>query len=49
MTGHNLSFLKATLNEMEKYPDMKGHYFVMDNVPIHSSADVGKNINSRGY
>jgi hypothetical protein len=49
VTGHYLSFLKATLDEMDKYPDMKGHYLVMDNAPIHSSSNIGKYINSRGY
>lgn len=49
MTGHYLSFLKATLDEMDKYPEMKGHYLVMDNAPIHSSIDIGKYIHSRGY
>ncbi|CEI91916.1 hypothetical protein RMCBS344292_06193 [Rhizopus microsporus] len=46
MTGHYLSFLKATLDEMDKYPEMKGHYLVMDNAPIHSSTDIGKYIHS---
>ncbi|RCH89437.1 hypothetical protein CU097_009794 [Rhizopus azygosporus] len=49
VTGHYLSFLKAALDEMDKYPEMKGHYLVMDNAPIHSSADIGKYIHSRGY
>ncbi|KAG0738395.1 hypothetical protein G6F57_010293 [Rhizopus arrhizus] len=49
VTGHYLSFLKATLDEMDKYPEMKGHYLVMDNAPIHSSTDIGKHIKSRGY
>lgn len=49
VTGHYLSFLKATLDEMDKYPEMKGHYLVMDNAPIHSSIDIGKYIHSRGY
>ncbi|CEP10482.1 hypothetical protein, partial, partial [Parasitella parasitica] len=49
VTGHYLSFLKATLDEMDKYPEMKGHYLVMDNAPIHSSIDMGKYIHSRGY
>ncbi|KAG1454782.1 hypothetical protein G6F46_008467 [Rhizopus delemar] len=39
----------ATLDEMDKYPEMKGHYLVMDNAPIHSSADIRKYIYSRGY
>ncbi|KAG1041036.1 hypothetical protein G6F43_012180 [Rhizopus delemar] len=34
---------------MDRYPEMKGHYLVMDNAPIHSSTDIGKYINSRGY
>jgi transposase len=49
VTGHYLSFVKATLDEMDRYPEMKGHYLVMDNAPIHSSTDIGKYINSRGY
>ncbi|CEG79746.1 hypothetical protein RMATCC62417_14175 [Rhizopus microsporus] len=48
VTGHYLSFLRATLDEMGKYPGMKGHYLVMD-TPIHSSTDIGKYIHSRGY
>lgn len=49
MTGHYLSFLKATLDEMDKYPEMKGNYLVMENAPIHSSIDIGKYNYSRGY
>ncbi|OAD69856.1 hypothetical protein PHYBLDRAFT_149037 [Phycomyces blakesleeanus NRRL 1555(-)] len=32
--------INATLDEMDKYPDMKGHYLGMDNAPIHSSSDI---------
>ncbi|CEG66484.1 hypothetical protein RMATCC62417_03057 [Rhizopus microsporus] len=49
VTGYYLRFVKATLDEMDKYPEMKGHYLVMDNAPIHNSTDIGKYINSRGY
>ncbi|CEP09236.1 hypothetical protein [Parasitella parasitica] len=49
VTGHYLSFLKATLDEMDKYLEIKGHYLVMDNAPIHSSTDIGKYIHCRGY
>ncbi|KAG0768150.1 hypothetical protein G6F33_003026 [Rhizopus arrhizus] len=49
VTGHYLSFLKATLDEIDKDLEMKGHYLVMDNAPIHSSIDIGKYIHSRGY
>lgn len=48
-TGHYLSLLKATLDEMDRYPEMRGHYLVMGNAPIHSSTDIGKYIHSRGY
>lgn len=43
--GHYLSFVKATLDEMDTYPEMKGHYLVLYNAPIHNSADIGKYIN----
>ena len=49
VTGHYLSFLKAILDKMDKYLEMKGHYLVMDNAPIHCSTDIGKYIYSRGY
>ena len=49
VTRDYLNFLKATLDEMNKYPEMKGHYLVMNNAPIHSSTDIGKYIHSRGY
>jgi transposase len=49
VTGHYISFLKDTLDEMDKYPQMKGHYLVMDNAPIHKSEDIAKYIASRGY
>ncbi|KAG1043165.1 hypothetical protein G6F43_011728 [Rhizopus delemar] len=48
-TGHYLSFLKATLDEMDKNPEMRGYYLVMDNAHIHSSTDICKYINFRGY
>ena len=44
--GHYLGFLKATLDEMGKYPEIKGYYLVMDNAPIHSSTDIKKYIHS---
>lgn len=34
---------------MDKYPEMMGHYLVMDSAPIHSSTDISKYINYRGY
>ncbi|KAG1046675.1 hypothetical protein G6F43_010849 [Rhizopus delemar] len=49
VTGHYLSFLKATMDEMDKYQHMKGHYLVMDNAPIHKAEDISRYIESRGY
>jgi hypothetical protein len=44
VTGHYISFLKDTLDEMDKFPDMKGHYIVMGSVPIHANKDIAKHI-----
>ncbi|CEG84025.1 hypothetical protein RMATCC62417_17881 [Rhizopus microsporus] len=49
VTGNNISFLKDTLDEMDKYLHMKGHYLLMDNVSIHKSEDIAKCITSREY
>jgi transposase len=49
VTGHYVTFLKATMDEMDQYPHMKGHYLVMDNAPIHTSEDIAKYVESRGY
>ena len=40
VTGHYISFLKATLDEMDKHPHMKGHYILMDNAPIHTNENI---------
>ena len=34
---------------MDKYPEMKGHYLLMDNAPIHTSKLIRTTIESRGY
>jgi transposase len=49
VTGHYVGFLKATMDEMDKYPHMKGHYLVLDNAPIHTSVGIAKYGESRGY
>jgi transposase len=49
VTGHYISFLKMTLDEMDKYPHMKGHCIVMDNAPIHAYEKIKKYIEYRGY
>ncbi|KAG1041836.1 hypothetical protein G6F25_003635 [Rhizopus arrhizus] len=46
---HYISFLKATMNKMDRFPHMKGHYIVMDNAPIHTSENIAKYVESRGY
>ncbi|KAG1054450.1 hypothetical protein G6F43_003544 [Rhizopus delemar] len=47
--GHYVSFLKATMDEMDQYSHMKGHYLVMDNALIHTSEDIAKYVKYRGY
>jgi hypothetical protein len=49
VTGHYLSFLKATLDEIDRFTEMKGHCLVMDNAPTRSSTDIGNYFHSRGY
>ncbi|KAG0184568.1 hypothetical protein DFQ28_010904, partial [Apophysomyces sp. BC1034] len=49
VTDYYLSFLKATLDEMDKYEQIKSHYLVMDNAPIHEAKEISKYIESRGY
>ncbi|KAG1047318.1 hypothetical protein G6F43_010227 [Rhizopus delemar] len=49
VTGHYVSFLKITLDEMDKHPHMKGYYIVMDNAPIHTHENIRKYIEYRGY
>jgi transposase len=47
--GHYISFLKMTLDEMNKHPHMKGYYVIMDNAPIHTHENIKKYIEYRGY
>ncbi|KAG1056780.1 hypothetical protein G6F43_001349 [Rhizopus delemar] len=49
VAGHYLNFIKSTLDEMDKHPEMKGYYLVMDNAPVHNLKDIGEYVNSRGY
>jgi transposase len=49
VTGHSISFLKTTTDEMDQYPHMKGYYIVMDNASIRTSEDIDKYILSRSY
>lgn len=34
---------------MDKFPDMKGHFLIMDNAPIHTSNSISELIVTRGY
>lgn len=43
------AFLNATLDKMDKYSEIKGHYLVINNAPIHSSTDIEKYIHRRWY
>ena len=36
-TGHYLNFLRGTLDQLDKHPELNGFYLVMDNAPIHTS------------
>jgi hypothetical protein len=49
VTDHYISFLKTTLDEMDKHPHMKGHYIIMDNALIHTHKNIKKYIEYRGY
>lgn len=45
-TGHYLNFIRETLDIMDRYPEMKGFYLIMDNAPTHSSNKVNQMVES---
>lgn len=48
--GHYTNFIKKTMDEMDKYPQFKGFYMVMDNSPIHGkNGELTQLIEHRGY
>ncbi|KAG1137510.1 hypothetical protein G6F38_011255 [Rhizopus arrhizus] len=49
VTNHYVNFIKDILAEMDTFPEMKGHYLIMDNAPIHTSKIIGEMIEERGY
>ncbi|KAG1458282.1 hypothetical protein G6F56_006432 [Rhizopus delemar] len=50
-SGHYVRFINLTLDEMDKYPEMKVFYLIMDNSPIHDkkSGEIDKMIEYRDY
>jgi transposase len=48
-TGHFLKFISKVLDNMDKIPNMKGFYIVMNNCSIHTGDEVIELITSRGY
>lgn len=37
------------MDVMDRHEEFKGHYFVMDNAPIHKHKDIKLYVESRGY
>lgn len=48
-TDHYIAFLISLMNELDKFPAMKGSYLIMDNAPIHVSEKIDKLVETRGY
>jgi hypothetical protein len=38
-SDHYLSFIKKTLDQMYRYPEMKEFYLIMDNSPLHDKKE----------
>lgn len=49
VTGHYFNFIASTIAVMDRHEEFKGHYFIMDNAPIHTSDNIRNFIESRGY
>jgi hypothetical protein len=49
VTGHYFNFISSTLDVLDRHPQMKGSYIVMDNAPIHTASDIAKFIENRGH
>ena len=47
-TEHYLAYLSNVMDVLDRN-EMKGHYLVMDNAPIHTPSAVRDSIESRGY
>ncbi|KAG2203597.1 hypothetical protein INT47_011691 [Mucor saturninus] len=48
-TGHYVRFLEKCMDKMDLYPELKGHYIVMNNAPIHTADRIDEMITERGY
>lgn len=48
-TSHYIKFLNDTMDIMDKYPEFKNCYLVMDNAPIHQSKNIELSVTERGY
>lgn len=48
-TNHYVNFVKDILNEMDRFPEMKGFFLIMDNAPIHTNKLLRSIIEDRGY
>lgn len=49
VAGHYLKFLDKIMNEMDCFPELKDHYIVMDNAPIHTAKEIDELITKRGH
>ncbi|CEP16997.1 hypothetical protein [Parasitella parasitica] len=49
VTGHYFNFIASTLDVLDKHEQLKGHYIIMDNAPIHTHVDIQTLIEARGY
>lgn len=47
--GHYLRFVRETLDVLDKYDEMKGYYFIMDNARIHKEIQDILNERNRDY
>ncbi|KAG1494377.1 hypothetical protein G6F53_012586 [Rhizopus delemar] len=47
--GHYMRFIQETLNVLDKYEQMRGFYFIMDNAPIHKQIEDVLNERNRDY
>ncbi|KAG1050890.1 hypothetical protein G6F43_006869 [Rhizopus delemar] len=48
VTVHYMKFICKTLDELGKIPEVR-NFYIMDNSPIHTSEDITKIIETRGY